>query len=147
MARSLWRQRIVGALGVAVCIFANGSSVASDCSQIRDPELKLACTLQGLRVQPPGLPREAVIAEARREDEFYRKELHEYVFRPCALRDAARVKGAKGLDYAVDTVIAAFHVDTINRYLATVRVQPWPKRVLSYYSLLHLCLMTERKKQ
>ena len=129
---------------VLILLSISGPALASDCSQIRDPEVQMACVLQGLRMQMPSLPGKEAPQEVPKEDEFYRKELYEYVFRPCALRDAARVNDAKGLDYAVDIVIAAFHADSIEAFLPTLRGEPWTKRVLSYYSLLHVCLMTPR---
>ena len=132
---------------VLILLSISGPALASNCSHIRDPEVQLACILQGLRMQMPSLPREEASQEAPKEDEFYRKELYEYVFRPCALRDAARVKNAKGLDYAVDIVIAAFHAESVEEFLPRVRGEPWTKRVLVYYSLLHVCLMTPRGKE
>ena len=96
-------------------------------------------------MQMPSMPREKAPKESPKDDDFYREELYEYVFRPCALRDAARVKDSKRLHYAVDLVIAAFHTDSAEKSIAMVRGQPWSNRVISYYSLLHLCLMTPRK--
>ena len=136
-------------IGVALALAMlsiSSSALASNCSHIRDPEVQMACMLQGLRMQMPSLPREEAPQEAQKEDGFYKKELYEYVFRPCALRDAARVRDAKGLDYAVDVVISAFHADSIDAFLPTVRGKSWTKRVLSYYSLLHVCLMTPREE-
>ena len=96
-------------------------------------------------MQPPEMPKEEASKEAPREDEFYRRELYEYVFRPCALRDAARVKTAKGLDYAIDTVNAAFHTEMAENLIPKLRGQPWTTRVISYYTTLHICLMTPRE--
>ena len=130
---------------ILVFVLLCGSAVASDCSQIRDPEIQLACTLQGLRMQMPRMPEKKASKEAPKEDEFYRRELYEYVFRPCALRDAARVKEAKNVDYAVDIVTAAFYTEMVEETIAMVRGQPWSMRVIAYYMQLHVCLMTPRE--
>ena len=139
-------RKIAVIVAIVIGLFATNAVQADECVHIKDHQIRLACTLQKLRMQMPKMPREKAPPEPEREDSFYMKEIYDYVFRPCALRDAMRIKGSKSVDDAVDMVISAFHVDQIESALETVRGQTWHERVILYYTLLHVCLMTQRDK-